>query len=77
MNRAMKEKKAYWIGGTVTAFLGVALLRLLSPELAGIQGSVAVAAGYTLVILGITIITCATRRKKSEAFITMEKAARD
>lgn len=76
MNRAMKEKKAYWIGGTVTAFLGVALLRLLSPELAGVPGSIAAAAGYTLVIGGITIITCATRRKKSEAFITLEKDAR-
>ena len=77
MNRAMKEKKAYWIGGTIKAFLGVAILRLLSPELAGVAGSVSVAAGYSLVILGVTIISCATRRKKSEAFITIEKDARD
>jgi hypothetical protein len=71
----MKEKKAYWIGGTLTAFLGVALLRLLSPELAGAPASVAAAAGYVLVVAGITIIACATRRKRSEAFITVDKRA--
>jgi hypothetical protein len=77
MNRAMKEKKAYWIGGTATAFLGVALIRLLSPELAGVPGSVAVAAGYALAVLGVTIIACATRRNGSEAFVTIEKDATD
>ncbi len=77
MNRPMKEKKAYWIGGTLTAFSGVALLRLVVPELAGVPGTVALAAGCLLVIAGITVIACATRRKKSEAFITIEKNARD
>lgn len=77
MNNVMKEKRLYWIGGTVTAFLGVALVRLLSPALAGVPGSLASAAGYALVVLGITIIAFATRRTKSEAFITMETDATD
>lgn len=77
MNRAMREKKAYWIGGTLTAFLGVALLRLLAPELAGAAGAVAAAAGYVLVAAGITVIACATRRKPSEAFVMIEKDGRD
>ena len=73
----MKEKRAYWIGGTIAAFLGVVLVRLVAPELAGVHGSVAAATGYALVIVGIAIIACATRRKESEAFITMEKDAKD
>jgi len=73
MNAAIKEKKAYWIGGTITASFGVGLVRLLSPKLAGVQSAVALIAGFTLVIAGIAIIACATRRKESEAFITMEK----
>ncbi len=77
MSRAMKEKRAYWIGGTATALLGVALVRLLSPELSGIAGSLAMASGYVLVVAGITLISCATRRKKSEAFITVEKDAKN
>ncbi len=77
MNGLMKEKKAYWIGGTITAFVGVALLRLLSPELAGVAGWVAAAAGYLLVIAGNTTLARATRRKQSEAFITMKSDARD
>ncbi len=71
----MKEKRAYWIGGTVTAFLGVALVRLLSPEFSGVAGSLAMASGYILVVAGITLISCATRRKRSDAFITIEKDA--
>jgi hypothetical protein len=77
MSRAMKDKRAYWIGGTVTAFVGVALVRLIAPEVSGIAGSLAMALGYALVVAGITIISCATRRKKSEAFITVEKDAKD
>ena len=77
MNGAMREKKAYWIGGTATALLGVALVRLVAPEIAGLPGAAAAAAGYLLVTAGITIIACATRRRKSEAFITVEKDATD
>ncbi len=77
MSRAMKEKRAYWIGGTATAFLGVALVRLLSPELSGFAGSLTMASGYVLVVAGITLISCATRRKRSQAFITVEKDAKN
>ncbi len=73
----MKEKRAFWIGGTAIALLGVALVRLLSPELSGIAGSLAMASGYVLVVAGITLISCATRRKRSEAFITVEKDAKN
>jgi hypothetical protein len=72
MTAPMKEKKAYWIGGTITAFLGVALIRLLAPELAGAPASIALAAGFVLVTAGITTLACATRRKRSEAFVAVE-----
>lgn len=77
MNQTMKDKKAYWIGGSMAAFLGVALVRLVAPELAGGAGSIAIAAGFALVTVGITIIACATKRKESEAFIAIEKNAKD
>ncbi len=72
MNRVMREKKAYWIGGTMVGFAGIALVRLVAPELAGVAASFAIAAGFALVTAGITIISCATRRKPSEAFITID-----
>ncbi len=77
MNRAMREKKAYWIGGTLTGFVGIALVRLVAPELAGVAAAFAIAAGFALVTAGITIISCATRRKPSEAFIMVETDAKD
>lgn len=77
MSRSMGKKRAYWIGGTATASLGVALVRLLAPELSEMAGSLAMASGYALVVAGITLISCATRRKGSEAFITVENSARD
>ncbi len=77
MNRSMKQKQVYWIGGTVTAFVGVGLVRLLAPEISGLAGSLAMASGYVLVVAGITLISCATRRKRSEAFITVERNAKD
>ena len=73
----MKDKQAYWIGGTVTAALGVALVRLLSPELPGIAGPLTMATGYVLVAAGITLISCATRRRRSEAFIVVDRDAKD
>jgi len=77
MNPAIREKKAYWIGGTITGLFGVGLVRLLSPELAGTRSVVALIAGFTLVIAGIAIIACAARRKEPEAFITTAKDAKD
>jgi sulfite exporter TauE/SafE len=73
----MIEKKAHWIGGTLAAFLGVALVKLLAPALTGIAGSLAVTAGYLLVVVGITIIARATRPKGSEDFAELEKEAKD
>ena len=66
MNRIIKEKRSYWIGGTLTGFLGVALVRLLAPELAAVPGNIALAAGYALGIAGLTIIACGTRRKPAD-----------
>ena len=77
MNTVMKEKRMYWIGGTATAFLGVAMVRLLSPELAGIPSLAVGALGFALVIAGITIIACATRRRQVESFVAVEKDATD
>jgi hypothetical protein len=34
MNR-LKQKKNYWIGGSVAAFSGVALVKLMAPALSG------------------------------------------
>lgn len=73
MNRVW-EKKAYWIGGTVTALAGLALLKLLAPELAGLRGQLAGAAGYVLVLIGIMVMACATRRDR--AFIAIQENAR-
>jgi len=56
---------AYWIGGTLTALLGVGLVRLLGPALTGFAGSLANVVGYLLVIVGITIVARATRRERS------------
>ena len=77
MSRAMKQKQAYWIGGAVTGFAGVALVRLVAPELAGTLSSFAMASGYVLVVAGITLISCATRRNSSDAFITIGNDAND
>ncbi len=73
----MNGKRAYWIGGTATAFLGVGLVRLVAPEISGTLSSLAMASGYVLVVAGITVISCATRRKRSEAFITIDNDAKD
>ncbi len=73
MNRVLGEKKAYWIGGTLTGLLGIALVRLVAPELAGVAGAVAAGVGYTLVIVAITTFGLATRRAKAEAFLTLDK----
>ncbi len=71
----MTRKRAYWIGGTVTAFGGVALVRLVAPELSGTPSLLAMALGYVLAVAGITLISLATRRKGPDAFITVENSA--
>lgn len=69
MNGVIRERKAFWIGGTLTGLLGVTLARLVAPELDGHLATAALAAGFTLVIAGIATIAFATRRKSSEAFV--------
>ncbi len=73
----MMERKAQWIGGTLTALVGVVLVRLLAPALAGFAGSLAVAVGYLLVIVGIMVVARATRPQGSETFLTIEQEAKD
>ncbi len=68
MTGRMFERKAYWLGGTATALLGVALARVLAPELAGTAGHVALGSGYLLVAAGIATLAAATRRRDAEAF---------
>jgi TctA family transporter len=73
----MMERKAQWIGGTLTALVGVVLVRLLAPVLAGFAGSFADVVGYLLVIVGIMIVARAARPRGSEAFVTIEQEAKD
>lgn len=68
MNRIL-ERKRYWIAGSIVGLAGVALVRIISPELSGAMGKAVMVAGNILAITGIGILACATRRKKSEAFI--------
>ena len=75
MKRVLGERRAYWIGGTATAFLGAALVRLISPELEGSLGWVTLGAGHFLVIAGLTIIVLGIRRKPEEAFLRVEREA--
>jgi|TARA_B100000315_G_scaffold210618_1_gene206995 hypothetical protein len=73
MNQTMRDNKGYWIGGTIVAFLGVALVRLVAPELSGGWASLVLMFGFTLVIAGITTITFGTQRNQSESFIRIDK----
>jgi len=72
----MRERRAWWIGGTLTALVGVGLARLLAPELSGFGFWAAIAFGYALVAAGIGILAFATRRKPSEAYITVPRKDR-
>ncbi len=76
MSGTMREKRTYWIGGTLTALLGVALVRVLAPGLEGAAASLALAAGFVLATIGLTMLACATRRKSSEAFVTLDGDAK-
>jgi len=73
MNQTMLDNKGYWIGGTLIAFFGVALVRLVAPELEGGWASLVLLLGFTLVIAGVTTITFGTQRKPSESFIQVDK----
>jgi sulfite exporter TauE/SafE len=73
----MMERKAQWIGGTLTALAGVVLVRLLAPALAGFAGMLAVVVGYLLVIVGLTIVARAAKPRGAEAFVTIEQETKD
>ena len=73
----MNKKRAQWIGGTVTAFFGVGVVKLVAPELSGTASTLASASGYVLAVAGITVISFATSRKGAEAFVTIQKDAKD
>lgn len=73
----MRGNMAYWVGGTLAAFLGVALVKLLAPALAGVANSLAVVAGYFLVIAGITIVAHAAGRNGAKAALAIEKQAKE
>ncbi len=73
MKNSMKDKKLFWFGGTLIAFLGVALVRLVAPELNGGWASIVLMLGFTLVIAGVTTITFATKRDRSDSFISINQ----
>lgn len=73
----MRGNVAYWIGGTLTALVGVALVRLLAPALVGFASSFTAVVGYLIVIVGITVIARATIRPGSQASLMVEQEAKD
>jgi hypothetical protein len=75
MKRVLGERRNYWIAGTVVAFLGAALVRLISPEIEGALGWVILGAGHILVIAGLTIIVFGTRRRPEDAFVMVDREA--
>jgi hypothetical protein len=68
MKRVLGERRNYWIAGTAIAFLGAALVRLISPEIEGTLGWVTLGGGHFLVIAGLVIIVFGTRRRPEDAF---------
>jgi hypothetical protein len=58
----IREKKAYWISGTAIALVGVASVRLIAPQLAGLMNKVVLIAGYLFSLAGIIIIAYGTKK---------------
>ena len=56
-----------WIAGTVVAFAGVGVARLLANRLAGRPRASAMLAGYLLVLLGFFIIARGVSRRLQHA----------
>jgi len=56
-----------WIAGTVVAFAGVGVARLLANRLVGGPRASAMLAGYLLVILGLFIIARGVSRRLEHA----------
>ncbi|MBN1473461.1 MAG: hypothetical protein JW914_02495 [Syntrophaceae bacterium] len=57
----MKEKKIFWINGTIVALTGVALARLLAPQLSGVFNKLTLVCGYLLALTGIIVLAYACR----------------
>ena len=58
----MRERKLYWILGSLTSFSGVALVRLLAPRLSEGSHTAVALIGFTLSFFGIFIIAKAVRK---------------
>jgi hypothetical protein len=52
----MKKNKFYWILGTAVALVGVAAVRLVAPELNGMNHKVLVCLGYFVSLSGIVVV---------------------
>jgi hypothetical protein len=57
----VERGKVYWIPGTTVALAGVAVVRLLAPELFGVMNKVVIISGYILSLMGIIIIARGTK----------------
>jgi hypothetical protein len=60
----MKDKKYFRIFGAFLAFMGVALVRLLTPQLSGVFYKVALVCGYLLSLAGIIVLAYICRPAK-------------
>jgi len=59
----VRANAPYWIAGTLTAFLGVALARVIGPSLAGGVRASTVVGGQLLALVGLFIICLGVRRR--------------
>jgi hypothetical protein len=57
----IEREKIHWIIGTTVALAGVAVVRLLAPELFGVTNKVVIISGYILSLTGIIIIARASK----------------
>jgi len=55
----IKKNKLYWILGTAVALVGVAAVRLVAPELNGMDQKVLVCLGYAVSLSGIVVVAFA------------------
>ncbi len=52
----IKKNKLYWVLGTAVALVGVAAVRLVAPELNGMNQKVLVCLGYFVSLSGIVVV---------------------
>lgn len=57
----VEKEKVHWIIGTTVALSGVAVVRLLAPELFGVLNKIVIISGYILSLTGIIIIAHAAK----------------